>query len=93
MNEAAVFRLTPPAYLPGFNMFMPILPLCQLALGLIVFHLCLASMKLFRHSETALPDYWKMGFLERLLIFIVRRGKALFFQRVRIPPGNFRSDR
>jgi len=23
----------------------------------------------------------------------VRRGKALFFQRVRIPPGNFRSSR
>ncbi len=50
-------------------MFMPTLPLCQLALGLFVFHLCLASMKMFRHSETALPDYWKMGFLERLRLF------------------------
>ncbi len=47
-------------------MLLPILPLGQLALGLLVFHLCRASMKLFRHSEASFPAYWKMGFLERL---------------------------
>ncbi len=48
-------------------MLLPILTFCQLALGLIVFHLCLASMKLFRHSEASFFTYWKMGFLERLV--------------------------
>jgi len=35
-----------------------------------------SSIKLFRQSETAFPDYWKMGFLERLLI--VERGNLSF---------------
>ncbi len=51
-------------------MFLPMLPLCQLALGLFVFHLCLASMKMFRHSEASFFAYWKMEFLERLQMII-----------------------
>jgi hypothetical protein len=37
-------------------------------------------MKLFRHSETAFPAYWKMGFLKRLLLFRLLATVVGFFE-------------